>query len=154
MLEPAEMSDRALLDEIDRQILGLLETDARRTIADISSHVALSQAPVKRRIDRLEREGVIAGYTTIVDHDKLGASIQALVEIRLDSGADADAAVERFRAMAEIQSTYVVAGDTDAVVMIRVDDVGHLRQIVNQLRRSGDVRGTKTLMVLEAWSRG
>lgn len=147
------MSDPVSLDAIDRQILALLEEDARRTVADISAQVALSPAPVKRRIDRLEREGVIRGYTTIIDHGKLGSSIQAWVEIRLAGEADADEVIGQFHRIPEIDATYTVAGDTDAIVMIRVDDAGHLKQAVNSLRRIPDVRGTKTLMVLEAWSR-
>jgi Lrp/AsnC family leucine-responsive transcriptional regulator len=147
------MVARVTLDEIDRQILALLERDARRTVADISQHVALSQAPIKRRIDRMERAGIIAGYTTVVDYGKLGSSIQAFVEVRLNGDADADEVIDAFQAVPEIQATFTIAGDTDAMVMIRVEDVEHLRQIVNHLRRIGDVRGTKTLMVLEAWSR-
>lgn len=43
----------------------------------------LSPAPVKRRVDRLEQLGVIAGYTVVLDHTKLGAEIEAFTEIRL-----------------------------------------------------------------------
>ena len=67
--------------------------------------------------------------------------------------ADADEVIGQFHRVPEIDATYTVAGNADAIVMIRVDDAGHLKAAVNSLRRIRDVRGTKTLMVLEAWSR-
>jgi hypothetical protein len=48
---------------------------------------------------------------------------------------------------------FTIAGDPDALVRIRVDDVEHLKQVVNALRRSGRITGTKTLMVLDRWTR-
>jgi Lrp/AsnC family leucine-responsive transcriptional regulator len=71
------------LDDIDHAILGLLRDDARRTVKDIAERVNLSPAPVKRRIDRLERIGVIAGYTLVLDHSKVGPSIEAFTELEI-----------------------------------------------------------------------
>jgi Lrp/AsnC family transcriptional regulator, leucine-responsive regulatory protein len=73
---------REEIDETDRRILDILTADARSTLADIGSRVLLSTAAVKRRIDRLERSGVIRGYTTAIDHEKLGQTVQAFAELR------------------------------------------------------------------------
>ena len=145
------MSGSASLDNVDRQILDLLREDARRTVADISKRVALSTAPVQRRIARLEREGVIRGYTTVLNHDLIGSSIQAFVEIRLTGDGDVDKVITAFRALPEIRAAFTVAGDPDALLQIQVEDVAHLKKVVNQLRRTEHVRGTKTLMVLDSW---
>lgn len=142
------MSERVQIDETDRRILALLEEDARRTIADISTHVNLSPAPVKRRIDRLERQGVIAGYRVVLDHGKLGSEIEAFTEVRLDGQADADAIAAEIAQRPEVREVFTMAGDPDALVRIRVADVAHLKQTVNQLRRSRNVTGTKSLIVL------
>jgi Lrp/AsnC family leucine-responsive transcriptional regulator len=141
------------LDEIDRRIIDLLREDARRTIADIATRVSLSPAPVKRRIDRLERVGVIAGYTVLLDHAKIGPSIDAFTELRYAGDADVDEIVTAVTQLPEVREIFTIAGDPDALVRIRVEDVAHLKQVVNRLRRSGRVTGTKTLMVLERWSR-
>ena len=53
------------LDDVDHAIIGLLTEDARRTLSDIGERVALSAPAVKRRVDRLESLGVIAGYTAV-----------------------------------------------------------------------------------------
>ena len=97
----------------------------------------LSAAPVKRRIDRLEQLGVITGYTVSLDHALIGPSIEAFTELRFAGDADIDeilAAVER---IPEIREVFTMAGDPDALLRIRVNDVEHLKAVVNHLRRTG-----------------
>jgi Lrp/AsnC family leucine-responsive transcriptional regulator len=147
------MSAPIQLDEIDRRILELLGEDARRTIADIASHVKLSPAPVKRRIDRLQHLGVIAGYTVVLDHGLIGPSIEAFTELRFAGDADIDEILASVEKIPEIVEVFTMAGDPDALLRIRVDDVEHLKLVVNRLRRTGRVTGTKTLMVLDRWAR-
>jgi Lrp/AsnC family leucine-responsive transcriptional regulator len=141
------------IDEIDRDILDLLREDARRTISDIAARVNLSPAPVKRRIDRLERLGVIGGYTVLLNHGKIGPSIDAFTELRFAGDADVDEILATITELPEVREVFTIAGDPDALIRIRVDDVEHLKHVVNTLRRSGRVTGTKTLMVLDRWSR-
>jgi Lrp/AsnC family transcriptional regulator, leucine-responsive regulatory protein len=147
------MTSRPDLDDVDRRILALLAEDARRTIADIAEHVSLSPAPVKRRIERLERTGVIAGYTVQLDHSKLGPSVEAFTELRFAGDTDVDRILETAREIPEVQELFTTAGDPDALARIRVEDVEHLKHVINRLRRSGRVTGTKTLMVLDTWTR-
>ena len=147
------MSERVQLDDVDRQIIGLLQEDARRTIADVAERVSLSPAPVKRRIDRLERSGVITGYTVTLDHSKLGAEIEAFTEVSFSSDADVDDVVATMARRPEVREVFTTAGDPDALVRIRVDDVAHLKQVVNGLRRSPSVTGTRSLIVLGRWGR-
>ncbi|HUA12783.1 MAG TPA: Lrp/AsnC family transcriptional regulator [Solirubrobacteraceae bacterium] len=147
------MTQPVLLDETDHRILELLSEDARRTVADIAARVALSPAPVKRRIDRLARLGVIKGYTVVLDHAKIGESIEAFTELRFAGSGDVDEIVATVAALPEVQEVYTLAGDTDAIVRTRVDDVEHLKRVVNVLRRSGKITGTRTLIVLDRWAR-
>jgi len=147
------MAGELKLDETDRRILELLSDNARRTIADIAARVNLSPAPVKRRIDRLQQIGVIAGYTVLLDHAMIGPSIDAFTELRFAGDADIDEILREVKEIPEIHEVFTMAGDPDALLRIRVDDVEHLREVVNRLRRTGRVTGTKTLMVLDRWAR-
>lgn len=149
----AAMTTHVHVDALDHQILELLREDARRTIADIATHVNLSSAPVKRRIDRLRELGVIAGYTVVLDHSLIGPSIDAFTELRFAGDADIDEILRAVEQIPEIREVFTMAGDPDALLRIRVDDVEHLKRVVNRLRRTGRVTGTKTLMVLDHWSR-
>jgi Lrp/AsnC family transcriptional regulator, leucine-responsive regulatory protein len=147
------MTERPPIDDIDERILALLSEDARRTISDIAERVNLSPAPVKRRIERLERSGVIAGYTVMLDHRTLGRSIEAFTELRFAAAADLDDIVATARAIPEVVELFTTAGDPDALARIRVGDVGELREVINRLRQSGEVAATKTLMVVGTWRR-
>lgn len=147
------MASTPELDGTDREILDLLERDARRTLADIGGRVSLSAPAVKRRIDRLERLGVITGYTIQVDHAKLGRPLEAFTEVRFTGSTHVDAITGTATGIPEVEAVFTIAGDPDALVWLRVRDVAHLQQVIDQLRRSGRVTGTKTLMVMGAWLR-
>lgn len=141
------------LDDIDRQILDLLRADARRTVADIAQRVSLSAAPVKRRIDRLEALGVITGYTVVVDDAKLGARLEAFTELSFAGNASLEEISATVTRLPEVRTLFMTAGDPDALVWLSVTDLVDLKRIVDTLRRSKSVTGTKTLMVLDSWSR-
>ena len=141
------------LDPIDHQIIELLSQNARRTMADIGEQVSLSASAVTRRIERLERTGVIAGYTVVVDHRKAGRPIQAFTEVRFAGTADLNEIQETAMQLSEVQAVFTTAGDPDALVWLQVPDVERLGQVIEQLRRRGRVTGTKTLIVLDTWSR-
>jgi len=146
------MSDTEL-DVIDHQIIELLSENARRTMADIGEHVSLSASAVTRRIERLERTGVIAGYTVVVDHRKAGRPIQAFTEVRFAGTSDLQEIKDTAAEHPEVQAVFTTAGDPDALVWLQVPDVVRLGQVIEQLRRRGRVTGTKTLIVLDTWSR-
>jgi Lrp/AsnC family leucine-responsive transcriptional regulator len=135
-------------DPTDRTILGLLAENARRTLGDIGQHVGLSAPAVKRRIDRLEAAGVILGYTTRLDHAKLGRPLEAFTELRFSGDARVDAIAGIAADIPEVEAVFTIAGDPDALAWIRVSDVHELKRVIDRLRGSGDVIGTKTLMVL------
>jgi Lrp/AsnC family leucine-responsive transcriptional regulator len=141
-----------VLDEIDRQILDLLRTNARMPVSEIARRVGLSGAPVARRIDRLESDGVIQGYVTLVSDAAVG-ELDAFTEIRLTGDTDTREIEEIARQVPEVQQYYTIAGDPDALVRFRVRDVEHLQKVVNAIRRTGIVAGTKTLIVMSTWDR-
>jgi Lrp/AsnC family leucine-responsive transcriptional regulator len=136
------------LDETDLEIIELLRQDARRTLADVAERVSLSAPAVKRRVDRLERERVITGYTVQVDHALLGRPLQAFTELRFAGNLPVDQIAGIAAGIPEVQTIFTTAGDPDALAWIRVRDVEDLKRVIDLLRRSGRVTGTKTLMVL------
>jgi Lrp/AsnC family leucine-responsive transcriptional regulator len=141
-----------MLDETDRRIIELLRQDGRMAVAEIARAVSLSPAPVARRIERLEQTGVIRGYTALID-DRLSGSVDAFTEIRLSGDVETTEVAEILRDLPEIMSFYTIAGDPDALVRIRVEDVDHLQRVVNSMRRTGKLTATKTLIVMHSWNR-
>jgi DNA-binding Lrp family transcriptional regulator len=85
------------MDAIDRRIIALLRENARRSFADIGGHVALSAPAVKRRVDRLEAEGVIRSYAAVVDPSAMGWHTHAVVALYCEgrmSGGEVRTAIE------------------------------------------------------------
>jgi Lrp/AsnC family transcriptional regulator, leucine-responsive regulatory protein len=138
------------VDATDQRILNLLQQNARQTFGEIGREVGLSAPAVKRRIDRLEESGVIRGYTVMLDHAYLGRSVEAFAELRFAGSTRVDDIEEIASDLPEVQAIFTVAGDPDALAWIRVSDVQNLKRVIDRLRSSGKVTGTKTLMVLSS----
>jgi Lrp/AsnC family transcriptional regulator, leucine-responsive regulatory protein len=139
---------RAYLDPTDEAIVELLVDDGRRSASEVGRHVGLSPAAAKRRIDRLEEAGVITGYTATLDHEKLGSEIEAFAEVRFQASSQVGEIDEAFTALPELVESFTIAGDPDALVRLRVTDLDHLKRVIDRMRRTGRVAGTKTLIVL------
>jgi len=139
---------RTDLDDVDRRILELLVEDGRRSASELGRTVGLSPAAAKRRIDRLEQIGAIRGYRAVLDHARLGSQIEAFVELRFAGRTQVDDIESTVDGVPEVVEAFTTAGDPDALVRVRAADLDHLKRIVDRIRRSGNVTGTKTLIVL------
>lgn len=136
------------LDEADRKILASLLENSKRTYAQIGASVGLSASAVKRRVDRLETEGIILGYGARIDVGRVGPGVEALVEIYCsDRTAPADVA-RSLASFEEIISAFTVSGEPDALVRLRVRDIAGLERVVERLRRNENVVRTRTMVVL------
>jgi DNA-binding Lrp family transcriptional regulator len=136
------------LDPIDRKIVALLQESAKRTFADIGGEVGLSATAIKRRVDRLESDGVITGYGARINWRAMGEAIESLIEIYCadrTSPADVGRSLSR---VDEIVSAFTVSGEPDAVIRVRVDSIDHLERLVERLRRDPNIVRTRTLIVL------
>lgn len=136
------------MDQIDRQIIALLREDARRSYQSIGSIVNLSAPAVKRRVDKLEAEGVIAGYTAQIDPARFGWSTHAFVALYCEgrmAAAEVQAAVDRHP---EVEAAYTVAGEAAAMLHVRARDTAHLEEALERIRDQPGVTRTQTQIVL------
>jgi Lrp/AsnC family transcriptional regulator, leucine-responsive regulatory protein len=136
------------LDGVDRKIIALLQGNAKRTFAEIGTDVGLSSSAIKRRVDRLEQDGVIVGYGARIDPSALGDGIEALIEVYC---ADRIAPADVGRSLSDLEqvvSAFTVSGEPDAVIRARVASIADLEKFVETLRRDRNVLRTRTLIVL------
>lgn len=120
------------LDRTDIVLLAELQRDGRLTNAELAERVHLSASACLRRVQRLEREGVIRGYRAEVDAARLGLGLQAFVRVRLgrhDSEAVA-AFAEFVGAWDEVVACYALTGDMDYLLQIVVRDLEHLSRFL------------------------
>jgi Lrp/AsnC family leucine-responsive transcriptional regulator len=122
------------LDRIDLQILALLQKDGRLTNAALAEQVHLSASACLRRVQRLEQEGVIAGYTAVLDPAALGRATSVFVEVSLNSQReDALEAFERaVRDCAEIAECHLMSGGSDYLLRISVANTQEYERVHKQ----------------------
>lgn len=136
------------IDDIDEQIVALLREDARRSFQNIGARVALSAPAVKRRVDRLQAEGVIRGYAAQVDPSRFGWDTHAVVSLYCEGRMAAREVREHVADHPEVAAAYTVAGDASAVLHVRARDTEHLERTLERLRDAPGVTRTQTQVVL------
>lgn len=141
---------RAHLDESDLRILELLQQDSAQPAAEVARVVGLSPSAVRRRIDRLRRRRVIQRFTIVLDHARIGDTVEAFVEVTFATTADSNPWIDDALDMAAVREVSRLAGDPDALVRLRVRDLVELEGVVHQLRhmKPGTIAASKTLVVL------
>jgi Lrp/AsnC family transcriptional regulator len=113
------------LDKIDRQILGLLQTDASLPIQQIAERVGLSVNPCWRRIRQMEEAGVIQARVALVDPEKVGLGLTVYVRVKTSQhSADwARKLNEVIAGMPEILECHRIGGDVDYLLKVVVEDM-------------------------------
>jgi Lrp/AsnC family transcriptional regulator, leucine-responsive regulatory protein len=139
------------LDDMDHKILALLRENGRRTFADIGQRVSLSVAAVKRRVGRLERDGVIRGYTARIDTGQLSDAIEVMMEVYCADRTSPGDIHPTFEHLDEVVTASTVGGEADVLVRLRVNGVKHLEEVVEQIRRDPNVVRTRTMLVLSTF---
>ena len=158
---PSSHSDSPILtdiDETDRRLLCLLQTEARMSITELAERVNLSATPCARRIKRLEDTGVITGYHTKTDAQKLGYPLAVFIAVSMDRHT-----AERFeqferkvQSFEEVISCSIVTGRTeDYLIKVRVRDMAHYEEfLLHRLNRIESVAQVHTSFELrEVFSR-
>jgi DNA-binding Lrp family transcriptional regulator len=136
------------MDQIDQRIVALMREDARRSFKDIGRRVSLSAPAVKRRVDRLEEDGVIKGYTTTVDHSAFGWNAHAFVELFCEGRMSGTEVRNAVMVHPEVESAYTVAGSPSAIIHLRAEDNHHLEETLERIRETDGVLRTQTQIVL------
>jgi len=136
------------MDATDETIVALLRENARRSFQDIGNHVHLSAPAVKRRVDRLEREGVLLGYTAIVDPEAFGWHAEAFVDLYCDGGMPADAIKRAVEGEPGVVSAHTVAGEASALLHVMAHDTKALELALERIRATPGVTRTVTEVVL------
>lgn len=139
------------LDRTDLMLLAQLQRGGRLTNAELSERVNLSASATLRRVQRLEREGVIAGYRAEVDPERVGLGLQAFVRVQLsrhDSEAIA-AFTECVNQWDEVVACHALTGDMDYLLQVAVRDLDHFsRFLLDHLLNQAGVADVNSSFVL------
>ncbi len=145
------MPDR-LLEAVDARILDALQGDGRLTNQALADRVGMSTSPCWRRVNRLEQDGMIAGYRAVLDRQKIGLGVLAFVRVKIDSH-NADEAEEFSRGIMrlnEVVACYSVAGDADFLLQVVASDLDAYADFaMTVIRRLPRIKEMQTTMVLK-----
>ena len=113
------------LDETDSRIIRALTSNGRASVSELSELVNLSQTPVARRIRNLEKEGVISGYSAMIDERKLGFTFSVFVSVRLEKQIDDRLEVfeTTVRSMPEVVDCWLMTGNSDYLLRVVTRDI-------------------------------
>ena len=106
------------MDDIDKKIIKVLENDARTSLRKISELVDVSLGTVSNRVKRMEKNGVIRGYSVILDPDKIGWELNVVIGLRIQKGRLIEIQ-ERIAKDSRVHGVYDVTGDFDSMVIAR-----------------------------------
>ena len=135
------------VEEIDRTILSLLCRDGRMSFTDLARETGLSVSATHQRVRRLERRGVIKGYTALVDPADAGLPLTAFVSIKPFDPAAPDDAPERLAHLTAIEACHSVAGEESYILKVRVASPADLENLLQDIRGLANV-STRTTVVL------
>jgi Lrp/AsnC family leucine-responsive transcriptional regulator len=139
-----------MLDGIDRQILALLQANARIPQAEIARAVGLAPSAVLERIRKLEARGVVREYVAILDPKALDQRLLAFVAVQTTDRPGEIRVSDTLMAIPEVLEAHQVAGDDCLLLKIRARDPEHLSRILRERIGAVDgVRSTRTTIVLE-----
>lgn len=139
------------MDDLDRQILAVLESDGRTPVAQIAEKVGLSRPAVSERIDRLQKSGVIRGTTTVVAPRAMGKTLTAFVtgRVRDSLGLPFVKAFNEILEDDEVVEVHTIAGEDCYLIKVRTDAMSTLNAFVNRLQAPPLSMTTRTTIVME-----
>jgi len=135
------------MDETDEKILKNLMVDARLSARQLALKLGMSTVTVLSRIKKLENMKVICGYTAIIDHEKLGYSLTAIIEIiaKNDKIEDIENEISKFE---NVCGVYDITGSTDTIIIAKFKERNELSKFVKGLAAIPNVENTITHLVL------
>jgi Lrp/AsnC family transcriptional regulator, leucine-responsive regulatory protein len=134
------------LDETDRRLLAELQADGRLTHVALAARVGLSRSAVQERIARLERTGVILGYTVRLGDPGATPGLRAYLMIK--GGASHERAVKLLEGFPEVTVADSVSGDVDLILQLQAERIEDLTRVRDEVARLPGISSTHTLLVM------
>lgn len=136
------------LDEIDLKILSILKEDSRMPFTKIASELGLSEAAVRKRVERLKAEGIIKKFTIDVD---IGESVQALIMINVSPSYPNPVVAQAIKKIEGIEKVFEVAGEVDVIAIVSGKSIQEINRHIDDIRRIEGVAKTSSMIVLRSW---
>lgn len=135
------------MDDLDRQLIGLLRGNARLPAATIARTLRVARGTVQNRIARLEQAGVIVGYTVRLAASGEARRITALTMIAVE-GNNAEKVLRSLRGDASVSALHTTIGRWDVIAELRADTLEEFDRVLSRIRRIEGVANSETNLLL------
>ncbi|MDE0953616.1 MAG: Lrp/AsnC family transcriptional regulator [Candidatus Poseidoniales archaeon] len=136
-----------MLDEIDQKIIRVLEKDARTSLRKISKRVDVSLGTVSNRVKKMEKNGVIKGYSVILNPEEIGWELNVVIGLRIQKGRLIEIQ-EKIAKDSRVYGVYDVTGDFDSMVIARAKNRKDLDDLSKNVLSIDGVERSVTHLVL------
>ena len=135
------------LDTLDHDLIALLRKDARAPAALLAKQLKASRSTVQNRIARLQRNGVLLGFTVRLASEQAGHPVRAITQIEVRGGAG-DKVITALKRLPEVVSVYSTNGRWDLVAEVRVADLAGFDHALRQMRDIDGIAASETSLLL------
>ncbi len=141
---------KEILDDIDRNILGILQADARMSYREIQQELGISIGTIHNRISKLKNNQIIQGYTLKLNNVKLGYKLTFLIRIQID-GKHTEEILSDISKKPEVCSVFHTTGEQSAALICRFKESEDVHKFVRELNEKEYVTRTVSNMVLKEY---
>ncbi len=137
------------MDQTDKMILDALSENSRTSISDISKKTGIPNSTISNRIRKLEQNNVIEQYTTILNPEKIGVNITALIIIQTETEKHEHVEIELPK-LEQVSQVYSISGEYDILIKLWAKNLEELNDIINsQIRTIDGIEELRELIVME-----
>jgi len=136
-----------MIDKTDLEILKYLRKDGRASFSEIADKLNIATSTVTGRVQKMEEKEIITGFRPVLDYEKLGFKLTAMIAIKADSDRIVNTA-EKLQKNERVISFFEVTGDTDMIVVSRFIDREDMNSFLKNLQSSSGIRSTETNVIL------
>jgi Lrp/AsnC family transcriptional regulator for asnA, asnC and gidA len=137
------------MDETDKKILNVLSENSRTSISSISKKTGIPNSTISNRIHKLEKNNVIEQYTTILNPEKIGVNVTALIIIQTETEKHEHVEIELPK-LEQVSQVYSISGEYDILIKVWAKNLEELNEIINsQIRTIDGIEELRELIIME-----
>ena len=150
-LEDLIGNDVIKLDQVDRDILNILQGKGRSSASHIAEEISMSIPAVTDRIKKLQESGVIMGFTTLLDHRKVGLDVSAFITVISESSSHYSDVVRQANKTPEIVQCFTTTGNGSHVLLAVTENTASLEKLLRIIQSWPGIMRTETQMILSSY---
>lgn len=135
------------MDDVDQRLISILRHDGRRSISDLALELGVSRGTVRARLERLEAEGTIIGYTVVLRADAVSLPVRGLTMVEVE-GRMLDRVIDALVGFPEIGAVHTTNGRWDLVVELSAQSLTDLDAVLRRLRLVPGITASETTLLL------